>query len=789
MENKIEDKAEGAELKPVLKNNSLSPSTIATPLASEDSLESESGISLMVRKTPSASASASSQRSTLNQKEAIKMFNQLKLSKRSNKALYTKVRCPLPQDLEFEHERRLKTGDFDLENTNLCMVKTKSSDEEQRLKNEREKRKIMLAKNQRKVLARINKSFIERVSFDTIKFDAYYDNDSDDDSDYDYNEFRNSGGTGSIGRSGSIDPEEFFRTTGLNSPRKIRSNPSSPFNIVRPVKSLDPSSGSLFEYIRPSLDYPTRPIITNDSCTLAREHKDFFALYDKKVKGRRPVLPGRVVMVYINGRRHTWVALDWVIKKFLENGDRIVVIASVNPIHGEGRRSFSQTRSRSRKRGLIETKKNTTEHIKDVALNILKYCLLLADENLIVKINVELSVGTTKVTLKDMFKLYHPTVIVTGTKRNIDRTPMVAWNSAKVTDRLVSRFPIPVIMVPSNNMEIFEFSLFAKLREKFANFNCGNEESKENVNVKEIISRGKDFDFEKLNKTSFNKLMDAIKEDNKLSSVLNPGNEIKVSKSRNENDVDDESDESDAYSSENDLDDSISDAFSELSKTFSESDSVMELKKACHNIEVDLDKKLKDLKSSEPSKDLYKDLLSTVSQASRQMGIRMAEIEKSDGMGAAIVRIITGLPDRKAKKSMLDVADDAPHPGLSRFKTAGQAVSVVPSINISGDPTLDEEHNNRLRPTRSSLKFQLSRTDSERRKMKGKNDNDRRPSAGMLFPDNSDPNLEFHRNKLQVTFSSPNIESTTHNRRKVDAEKDKIRSKFSLRSLFKKYSK
>lgn len=96
----------------------------------------------------------------------------------------------------------------------------------------------------------------------------------------------------------------------------------------------------------------------------------------------------------------------------------------------------------------------------------------------ICKISVELLIGDTKAVLKDMYKLYEPNLICTGSKPSVGKSPpLKSWNSAKLTDRLVKNFPLPVIVVPAINMARFEDAIAHKDRP--LNVNSTDEPQKE----------------------------------------------------------------------------------------------------------------------------------------------------------------------------------------------------------------------------------------------------------------------------------------------------------------------
>lgn len=260
---------------------------------------------------------------------------------------------------------------------------------------------------------------------------------------------------------------------------------SSPASRLGP--SMSPSRNGLdvndfsryFRTVR--TDYPTRPIIKHRGCTFTREHPQFEDLYRAVIPGRRPVLPGRVILVYVSGRKHTWVALDWVLRLFLEDGDRIVVVSAIN-LPQMLRPSQKRGGPQSPQRVVAKTarmrlrQRNRPEFIKYVARDIMEYIMRVINPNVIAKVSIELAVGTTKEVLKDMYKLYEANLVCAGTKPNLRiSAPLQLWLSLKLTDRLVKNFPLPVVVVPAMNMNKYELEMLRLVSERASGTNAATE--------------------------------------------------------------------------------------------------------------------------------------------------------------------------------------------------------------------------------------------------------------------------------------------------------------------------
>ncbi|GMM33796.1 Jip4 protein [Saccharomycopsis crataegensis] len=291
----------------------------------------------------------------------------------------------------------------------------------------------------------------------------------------------------------------------------------------------------------------------NQVCCYSKEHKDFNQIYvnynNRDTKALRPTdklpaFPRRTILVYISGRKHTWVALDWAIKKLLKDGDHLVVVASIFPelmekldisssaIHSRsvsrspnrtnrfdtsgnigirGSRSNLGSRSGStmgsRSASTIRTNRFKSLNMdraridgddddddddgddddelhgfkvsagfadKDIldirkkAKSIIQYIMTVADPDLIIKVTIDLSVGSTKDVLKDSYILYTPTLVVCSAKPKEDSAPLRSWKSSRLSDRVVKNFTIPVIIVPAMNMNKFVSKLFESLSERIS---------------------------------------------------------------------------------------------------------------------------------------------------------------------------------------------------------------------------------------------------------------------------------------------------------------------------------
>lgn len=234
---------------------------------------------------------------------------------------------------------------------------------------------------------------------------------------------------------------------------------TSPNRMLSPIRGVD-----IVRLLQSQVKYPTTPIIIRRGCTFTRVHKSFEDLYLGNLRSLCPVLPGRVILVYISGRQHTWVALDWILRSFIEHGDTVIVVTAINHALGQRMTRYSNYTSPSRYQAqtsrVRQRQRRRPEYIKEIAANVMRYAMKVVNPAVIAKITVEICEGTTKEVLKDMYKLYEPNIVSTGSKVNArNSAPLKSWLSSRLSDRLVKNFSLPVIVVPALNMAFFEREL------------------------------------------------------------------------------------------------------------------------------------------------------------------------------------------------------------------------------------------------------------------------------------------------------------------------------------------
>lgn len=335
-------------------------------------------------------------------------------------------------------------------------------------------------------------NFCRLVSFDTVNLGF-----SDDGSDSTSNSSNNAGGnnlldsefgfhTDSHKRTNWRSPSPLDRDTSpLGRELSPRSRIDRADNMLSP-QSRSQSKGRSLSRTRSSIDstfrkYPTIPIITHYAVTLTKKHKLFDKLYSGQLKPRLPIMPNRNILCYVSGRRHTWVAIDWCCNQFLEDGDTLVIIASIRPNWKRSlRRRLSSSSIFSTSHDLITDLniKQSPEYTKIVTENLMKYVMAVLNPNKIIKITIELGVGNTKDVLKDMYSLYMPSIVVTSAKPTAAPSTK-SWLTSRISDRLVKNFPIPVVIVPAQNMDLFQTKLFEALDKRMILWAAGKKDTDE----------------------------------------------------------------------------------------------------------------------------------------------------------------------------------------------------------------------------------------------------------------------------------------------------------------------
>ncbi|ANZ76252.1 BA75_02651T0 [Komagataella pastoris] len=535
-----------------------------------------------------------------------------------------------------------------------------------------------------------NEKFRTRVSFDTVNLqysDANaMDSRSDDEDEYNYiSTARNAQLLG--GWTDTLDSSRRGRSLSKASAGGRNSSPlamspshspmrASPQRRIHSPAPLSRGGPGLFGGFR--RDYPTSPIIEHDSCTLTKIHKDWELLYAGKLPNKKPALPNRVILVYASGRRHTWVAIDWCLRSLLQDGDEVVIAAAVNPDH--------HIPNRLHKRHNVS--KTGPQYIKVVTGNLMKYIISVLNPRKIVKISVELAVGSTKEVLRDMLQLYQPNLAVISALPN-KISALRSWKSSRLTDRMVKNYPIPTIIVPAANMDDFENILFENLNRIY--------DEKAKHNVKEVDLKDRFYDIQlptsqqfelalkNIRRRDLRELKDvdsvsAVSVSGKLEDGVEKKESPESSEDANEEDLEYDNEEPKEYDvtqagrtgRRNEphgermvrpkSEDHSSDSDSIYSNSsLEETTNIEHMRAVVYETEANLVEQLYEIRKKPINKDTFKELLATVSTAGYKIGKEMAETARMGGEGAELVRTVTGAPSVgsgafQAKSMLLDVS-------------------------------------------------------------------------------------------------------------------------------------
>ncbi|KAI5961666.1 hypothetical protein KGF57_001600 [Candida theae] len=305
----------------------------------------------------------------------------------------------------------------------------------------------------------------KQVAFDDVNISFDDDDIPDPDDDYGWEIYKRKHGNVRPGSTYIRGRQPYSIGERINSPSPTR-------NVYEELDSSELAELRRLEKL--NVKYPTTPITTRRFCSLTQRHKLYWPLYNLELLPLVPILPHRTILVYISARQHTWVALDWIMNKFIVNGDKIIVCATLDPDVLEAERKKVTRRSqlalsRSPSRGRTDPlerfeQRNEPDNITHIAKNLMDYIFQVINPDVIARVTIELVAGRTKEVLKDMYRLYEPNIVCTGTKPNkAFGAPLRSWRSSKLTDRLVKNFPLPVIVVPAVNMCDFEYALQSRI--------------------------------------------------------------------------------------------------------------------------------------------------------------------------------------------------------------------------------------------------------------------------------------------------------------------------------------
>ncbi|CCD25413.1 uncharacterized protein NDAI_0F00940 [Naumovozyma dairenensis CBS 421] len=191
----------------------------------------------------------------------------------------------------------------------------------------------------------------------------------------------------------------------------------------------------------------------------SKEQRRFEEILKTKIN---PTKAPRTILCHISGRRHTWVAIDWLFTTLSQDLDHIVIIANLPKM------ITTMTKKQGKKDGYIPKDEWTSGYsearIREKLNSIVDYISLIVPDDKIIKITIEIIVGKTKRALIDVFNVYNPDLVVGSTLRWRRTENLVEYTKTRrLIDNLCRRFPIPIFIIPAKRMFQFEMNLQKQL--------------------------------------------------------------------------------------------------------------------------------------------------------------------------------------------------------------------------------------------------------------------------------------------------------------------------------------
>jgi len=164
----------------------------------------------------------------------------------------------------------------------------------------------------------------------------------------------------------------------------------------------------------------------------------------------------RTLLCHIDGRRHTWVALDYMLTTLSQPMDHLVIVTNLPAIRQNEplykRKQTTKNMDQWAPGYLRQDIDNTINNLQD-------YITLLIPPTKPVKITIEVATGKTLSVLKDAINVYHPDMIIRATLKHERTKSLVGWKTYNLNDTLAGRYPVPVCLIPAKRMSQFELQL------------------------------------------------------------------------------------------------------------------------------------------------------------------------------------------------------------------------------------------------------------------------------------------------------------------------------------------
>ncbi|SMN17853.1 similar to Saccharomyces cerevisiae YDR475C JIP4 Protein of unknown function [Maudiozyma saulgeensis] len=164
----------------------------------------------------------------------------------------------------------------------------------------------------------------------------------------------------------------------------------------------------------------------------------------------------RTLLCHIDGRRHTWVALDYMLQILSQPMDHLVIVTNLPAIRDN---ESLYKRKRTFQNENQWAPGYTRQDIDDTVNNLQDYITLLIPPTRPVKITIEVVTGKTLPILVDAIGVYHPDLIIRATLKHERTKSLVGWKTYNLNDTLTGRYPVPICLVPVKRMSYFELQL------------------------------------------------------------------------------------------------------------------------------------------------------------------------------------------------------------------------------------------------------------------------------------------------------------------------------------------
>lgn len=257
-------------------------------------------------------------------------------------------------------------------------------------------------------------------------------------------------------------------------------------NVLRIEKDgqpVKPWNNPNFKY--PNILFPREPhhpfICNDDLEPYSKDERRKLTVVNKKIKY---INEPRTILIHITGRRHTWVALDWLLcSNFIHDCDHLVIMTNL-PAFRHSKRTEEQ-RYKGKQQNMDDFINDDPyreqwghhqmypkELINEVCNDIIAYINVLFDKNpsnlqKSLKVTIDMTIGKTKQAFIDAINIYQPNLIFISTLKWERYDRLITKKSNYLKDVLAINCSMPVIVLPVKRMWKFELSLenYGKLSE------------------------------------------------------------------------------------------------------------------------------------------------------------------------------------------------------------------------------------------------------------------------------------------------------------------------------------